>query len=96
MRAAVYAWVSSLTKSLKTSCRNSGRTSRLGGGTATEFVDRGVSGTKDRRSSLDALLADATRRRFDPLVCWRLDRLGRNLRHSSEGAGVRLMRQRCP
>lgn len=48
---------------------------------ATEFVDRGVSGAKDRRPALDQLIADAKRRRFDVLVCWRLDRLGRNLRH---------------
>jgi DNA invertase Pin-like site-specific DNA recombinase len=27
------------------------------------------------------LLGDAKRRRFDVVVCWRLDRLGRNLRH---------------
>jgi DNA invertase Pin-like site-specific DNA recombinase len=44
-------------------------------------VDRGVSGAKDRRPALDALLRDAKRRRFDVLVCWRLDRLGRNLKH---------------
>jgi len=48
---------------------------------ATEYVDTGISGAKDRRPSLDALLTDAKRRRFDVLVCWRLDRLGRNLRH---------------
>src|SRR4249919_2306574 len=49
--------------------------------TGTEFVDSGVSGAKDKRPALDALLKDARRRRFDVLVVWRLDRLGRNLRH---------------
>jgi DNA invertase Pin-like site-specific DNA recombinase len=48
---------------------------------AVEYVDKGVSGATDRRPALDQLLADARRRRFDVLVCWRLDRLGRNLRH---------------
>jgi DNA invertase Pin-like site-specific DNA recombinase len=51
------------------------------GWTAIEYVDRGVSGAKDRRPALDELLKAARRRRFDVLVCWRLDRLGRNLRH---------------
>jgi DNA invertase Pin-like site-specific DNA recombinase len=51
------------------------------GWTAVEYVDKGVSGAKDRRPALDRLVADATRRRFDVLVCWRLDRLGRNLKH---------------
>lgn len=46
-----------------------------------EFVDQGVSGAKDRRPALDDLIAHARRRRFDIVVCWRLDRLGRNLRH---------------
>jgi DNA invertase Pin-like site-specific DNA recombinase len=31
--------------------------------------------------ALDTLLTDARRRRFDVVVVWRLDRLGRNLRH---------------
>jgi DNA invertase Pin-like site-specific DNA recombinase len=44
-------------------------------------VDRGVSGAKDRRPALDQLLTDARRRRLDVVVCWRLDRLGRNLKH---------------
>ena len=48
---------------------------------AVEYVDKGVSGAKDRRPALDRLITDATRRRFDVLVVWRLDRLGRNLRH---------------
>ena len=49
--------------------------------TAIEFVDRGVSGAKDRRPSLDLLLGAARRRKIDAVVVWRLDRLGRNLRH---------------
>jgi DNA invertase Pin-like site-specific DNA recombinase len=40
-----------------------------------------VSGAKDRRPALDELLKAAKWRKFDVLVCWRLDRLGRNLRH---------------
>ena len=51
------------------------------GWSAVEYVDRGVSGAKDRRPALDQLLAEARRRRFDVLVCWRLDRLGRSLKH---------------
>jgi DNA invertase Pin-like site-specific DNA recombinase len=67
-------------RNLKTSYRNSGD-GEARGWTAVEYVDRGVSGAKDRRPALDGLVRDAKRRRFDVLVCWRLDRLGRNLRH---------------
>jgi len=51
------------------------------GWTASEYVDEGVSGSTDHRPALDKLLRDAKRRRFDVLVCWRLDRMGRNLKH---------------
>jgi DNA invertase Pin-like site-specific DNA recombinase len=44
-------------------------------------VDEGVSGSKDRRPAFDQLVADAKRRRFDVMLAWRLDRVGRNLRH---------------
>jgi Resolvase, N terminal domain len=46
-----------------------------------EYVDHGVSGAKDRRPALDRLVKDAKRRTFDVLVTWKLDRLGRNLKH---------------
>ena len=46
-----------------------------------EYVDEGVSGAKDRRPALDQLVADPKRRRFDVMLAWRLDRVGRNLRH---------------
>ncbi len=45
------------------------------------YKDEGVSGTKgrDERPALDAALKDATRRRFDLLAVWSVDRLGRSL-----------------
>ena len=49
--------------------------------TAQEYVDHGVSGTKDHRPALDRLVADARRRKVDTVVVWRLDRLGRSLKH---------------
>jgi DNA invertase Pin-like site-specific DNA recombinase len=81
LRAAVYARVSTWDQEPENQLIELRRYSEARGWTVQEFVDRGVSGTKDRRPSLDALVADAKRRRFDVLVCWRLDRLGRSLRH---------------
>jgi DNA invertase Pin-like site-specific DNA recombinase len=48
---------------------------------ADEYVDSGVSGTKDSRPELNRLMADAKRRRFDVVLVWKLDRFGRSLRH---------------
>jgi DNA invertase Pin-like site-specific DNA recombinase len=46
-----------------------------------EYVDRGVSGSKDRRPQLDLLMAGAKRREFDILLVWKLDRFARSLKH---------------
>src|SRR5690242_19356080 len=46
-----------------------------------EYVDHGVSGSKDSRPALNRLLADAHQRRFDNVLVWKLDRFGRSLRH---------------
>jgi DNA invertase Pin-like site-specific DNA recombinase len=45
------------------------------------YSDNGVSGAKGRtqRPGLDALLKDASRGRFDVVLAWALDRLGRSL-----------------
>jgi putative DNA-invertase from lambdoid prophage Rac len=51
------------------------------GWTATEFTEKGVSGSKDRRPELDRMMADVRRKRFDAVLCWKLDRLGRSLKH---------------
>lgn len=47
----------------------------------TEFVDRGVSGARERRPALDALLQAVRRRKVDVVVCTKLDRLARSVRH---------------
>jgi DNA invertase Pin-like site-specific DNA recombinase len=46
-----------------------------------EYVDEGVSGVRESRPRLDAMLKDAKRRRFDAVVVSKLDRLGRSLKH---------------
>jgi len=80
-RAAIYARVSTFEQTPENQLAKLRRYCEARGWTATEYVDTGVSGAKDRRPALDALLRNAKRRRFDVLVCWRLDRLGRTLRH---------------
>ena len=81
MRAAIYARVSTLDQDPENQLHELRRYVTARGWTATEYVDHGVSGAKDRRPALNDLVRDAKRRRFDVLVCWRLDRLGRSLRH---------------
>jgi DNA invertase Pin-like site-specific DNA recombinase len=81
MKAAIYARVSTFDQEPENQLAELRRYVAARGWTAVEYVDRGVSGAKDRRPALDQLVADARRRRFDVLVCWRLDRLGRNLKH---------------
>jgi DNA invertase Pin-like site-specific DNA recombinase len=46
-----------------------------------EYVDRGVSGSKDRRPALDQMMAAAQGRKFDVLLVWKLDRFARSLKH---------------
>jgi DNA invertase Pin-like site-specific DNA recombinase len=45
------------------------------------YVDHGISGAKgrDKRPALDAMLKNATRRKFDMVAVWSTDRLGRSL-----------------
>jgi DNA invertase Pin-like site-specific DNA recombinase len=81
MRAAIYARVSTFDQEPENQLQELRRYCEARAWTVVEYVDRGVSGAKDRRPALDQLLTDAKRRKFDVLVCWRLDRLGRNLRH---------------
>jgi DNA invertase Pin-like site-specific DNA recombinase len=81
MKAALYARVSTLDQEPENQLAELRRYAAARGWQASEYVDHGVSGSQVRRRALDTLLRDARRRRLDVVVCWRLDRLGRNLRH---------------
>src|SRR5690349_7233443 len=48
---------------------------------AGEYVDHGISGSKDSRPELNRLMADAKRRKFDAVVVYRFDRFARSTRH---------------
>ncbi len=84
MKAAIYARVSTAnngqdptmqTRELREYCDRRGWT------VAGEYVDIGISGTKERRPELDRLLGEAHRRRFDAVVVWRFDRFARSVSH---------------
>lgn len=84
VRAALYARVSTTnsgqdpsmqTRELRDYCE------RRGWNVIGEYVDEGVSGTKDSRPELNKLMADAHRRRFDAVVVWRFDRFARSVSH---------------
>ncbi len=40
-----------------------------------------ISGTKDSRPQLDLLMKDCFRKKFEVVVVWKLDRLGRSVKH---------------
>src|SRR6267378_2333298 len=42
-----------------------------------EYVDEGISGTKAERAELQQMFSDASRRKFDLVLFWALDRLSR-------------------
>jgi len=84
VQAALYARVSTVnngqdpalqTRELREYCE------RRGWKVYGEFVDEGISGTKDSRPELNKLIADAHRRRFDAVVVWRFDRFARSVSH---------------
>ncbi len=84
MRVAIYARVSTAnsgqdptmqTRELREYAERRGWT------VAGEYVDVGISGTKEKRPELDRLMADAHRRRFDCVVVWKFDRFARSVSH---------------
>ena len=64
------------------------------------YEDAGISEVRDQGPAIDAMLKDAVRRRFDILLVWSIDRLGRSVLHVAnalaelDAAGIRLYRPR--
>ena len=54
---------------------------RRGWEVVEQYSDAGISGSKGRdgRAGLDQMLKDASRRKFDVIMAWAIDRLGRSL-----------------
>jgi DNA invertase Pin-like site-specific DNA recombinase len=54
---------------------------RRGWQVVEQYSDAGISGSKGRdgRPGLDQMLKDASRRKFDVIMAWAIDRLGRSL-----------------
>lgn len=83
-RAAIYLRVS--TREQSTAAQRAALeavATRAGWQVVEIYEDAGFSGTKgrDQRPAFDRMLKDATRRRFDVVMAWALDRLSRSLQH---------------
>lgn len=79
--AAIYEPVSTSDQTCKNQLEELHRYVTARGWKPLDYIDARVPGAKQRRPALDRLVADAKRRKLDVVVCWRLDRLGRNLNH---------------
>jgi DNA invertase Pin-like site-specific DNA recombinase len=83
-RAAIYARVSTDNQTTDNQLRELRQVAeRNGWEIVQEYVDHGISGAKGReqRPAFDALWKGATRREFDVVMVWAVDRLGRSLSH---------------
>jgi DNA invertase Pin-like site-specific DNA recombinase len=98
-RVALYLRVSTDGQSTDLQRRELVQACKYRGWTVAEvYEDAGVSGAKGRegRPAFDRLCQDATRRRFDVIAAWSVDRLGRSLQDlvgflgEVHGAGVNL------
>ena len=48
---------------------------------ATEYIDQGISGSKDSRPELNRLMDDVRKRKIEAVLCWRFDRFARSTKH---------------
>jgi len=81
-RVAIYARVSTTEQSTDSQLLDLRRYVReRGWNIFREYVDEGISGTKDSRPALNELMNDAKKRRLDVVLVWRFDRFARSTKH---------------
>jgi DNA invertase Pin-like site-specific DNA recombinase len=81
-KAAIYARVSTPDQHIETQLYQLRElAARRGFEVVHEYTDVGVSGSKARRGGLDALLADAHRRKFSIVLVAAFDRVARSVKH---------------
>jgi DNA invertase Pin-like site-specific DNA recombinase len=81
-RAAIYVRVSTDAQTVENQTRELREVASRSGWEIVEvYADAGISGAKsrDKRPAFDRLCKDAARRRFDVVMAWSVDRLGRSL-----------------
>jgi DNA invertase Pin-like site-specific DNA recombinase len=81
-RAAIYVRVSTDKQTVENQVRALHQIAeRRGWQVVEEYHDTGISGSKGRdgRPGLDRMLKDASRRKFDVVMTWAIDRIGRSL-----------------
>ncbi len=82
LRAAIYVRVSTGDQTTENQRRElEAAAETRGWQVVAVYADEGISGAKgrDARPQLDLMLKDAVRRRFDVVMTWAVDRLGRSL-----------------
>lgn len=81
-KVAIYCRVSTTDQNIETQLTDLRRYSYSRGWIIhKEYLDIGVSGSKENRPSLDALMTDSRQKLFDIILVWRFDRFARSSRH---------------
>ena len=83
MKAAIYLRVSTTDQSVDSQRADTERVARSRGYNFEIFEDH-ASGAKFSRHALDQMMNQVRRSRFDAVICYKLDRLGRSLPHLAQ------------
>ena len=83
MKVGIYVRVSTLQQTTENQLLDLYEICERNDWTVVEEYNETVSGTKgvDSRSELNRLLKDASRKKYEKLVIWSVDRLGRSMKH---------------